>query len=202
MKDKLDILKEIGNISAAHGSTALAEILGRKINLRVPSMDIVPCVDLPKTINAEGTVISLQTNILTGLRGKVFFILDEKSTYQLVDLCYKPTGEIKKGSLFTEMSLSLIKEIGSVVISSYIYSLGYYLRKLIIPSLPILINAPFTEVIKLAIGDVKDDYILAIESIFEEPQANLKGNFWLLLSHEAAEDIQNACETYLDDLEK
>jgi len=202
MKDEFDILKEIGSISAAHGSTALSEILGRRINLCIPSVDIIPCGEMPKTINVEGTIISLQTQILTGLRGKVFFMLEEKSAYKLIDLCYKPTEKIKQGSIFTEMAMSLIKEVGNVVISAYINSFGYFLKKLIIPSLPVLVNAPFLEVMKLAVGTERDDYVLAIESIFEEPQEKIKGNFWLLLSHQAAEDIKNACKKYLMDLEK
>ncbi len=33
MQDELDILREVGSIAAVHGSIALSEILGKRINL-------------------------------------------------------------------------------------------------------------------------------------------------------------------------
>lgn len=37
----LDILKEIGNIGAAHAATALSSLLARKIDMQVPKVEMV-----------------------------------------------------------------------------------------------------------------------------------------------------------------
>ena len=203
MQDKLDILKEVGTTAAAYGSIALSGILGKKITLNVPSIDIIPCLNIEKRLSFERIVISLQSRILSGIEGKIIFLLGEKDVYKLVDLYYKPTDEIKKESIFTEMGVSLIKEIGGVIISAYVSALGHFLKRLIIPSLPIFINAPLEDVIRIVSTTyTEEEYIMLIESIFEETKEGIKGNFWLVLTPQAVKDIQNACQKILENLEK
>ncbi|MCD6583471.1 MAG: chemotaxis protein CheC [Candidatus Omnitrophica bacterium] len=202
MKDEMDILKEVGNTAAAHGSIALSEILGKKIKLHLPVVDIIPCKNIGKAMSQEGMSITLQTQLLSGLDGKVVFILEEKQAYKLIDICYTG-GEIKKTGIFTEMGMSLIKEVGNVVIASYISALGFFLRKLIVPSLPILINAPLQEIIKLVVaGYGEHDYVLVVESIFEESETKIKGTFWLLLAPDSVKQIKEACKKLLEEVGK
>ena len=201
MKDKMDILKEVGTTAAAHGSTALSEILNRRITLSAPQVQIIPSSHVLETIKIESLTIALQSHILSGLKGKIIYILEEKSAFKLIDIYQNFTSMPKERSIFTEMSMSLIKEIGNVVISSYAGALGFFLKKVIIPSLPVLINAPFEEIAKILSGSYNsDDYVLIIESLFQEPQENIKGNFWLILTREAADEIKNACEKILKDI--
>ncbi len=203
MKDEMDILKEVGTTAAAHGSIALSGILGRKITLHLPSLDILPYNQISKIVHIEGMVLIMQTQILSGLTGKIIFLLEEQSAFKLVDICYKFKDELKRGGLFTEIGMSVIKEIGNIIISSYISSLSFFIRKLIIPSFPILINAPFTEVMNmLALGYDKEKYILVVEAIFEEEKSKIKGNFWLVLTPQAAEEIKKACKKILESIHK
>ena len=37
----LDVLKEIGNIGAAHAATSMSQLLGRKIDMHVPNVALV-----------------------------------------------------------------------------------------------------------------------------------------------------------------
>ena len=172
-KDEMDILREVGTTAAAHGTIALSEILGRKIKLRLPCIEIMACDKLTKTMHADGMVVTLQTQILSGLDGKVIFFLEEESAFKLVDSCYKTKEDSKKLGLFTEIGMSVIKEIGNIIIASYISSLGFFTKRLIIPSFPMLINAPFAEVVNmLAIGYGKEDYVLVVETLLEDEKDN------------------------------
>ncbi|OPX30460.1 MAG: hypothetical protein B1H08_01600 [Candidatus Omnitrophica bacterium 4484_171] len=203
MKDEMDILKEVGTTAAAHGSIALSEILGRKINLRLPSLEILPRERITKKMHIEGMVLTLQMQILSGLKGKIVFLLEEKSAFRLVDMCYKSREGSKKASIFTEMGMSVIKEVGNIIISSYISSLSFFIKKLIIPSFPMLINAPFAEIINtLTLGYEREDYILVVEAIFEEEKESIKGNFWLVLTPDAAEEIKRICKKMLEAINK
>ena len=127
----------------------------------------------------------------------------EKTAYKLIDVCYKLEGDIKKGSLFTEIGMSLVKEVGNVVISSYIGALGCFLKRLIIPALPILVNAPFEEIMRIVVmGYEGEESVLVIESVFEEKKSNITGNFWLVLTHTAVQDITQACKKILSNIGK
>lgn len=204
MKDEMNIFQEIATTAAAHGSIALSEMLGRKINLEMPKVNIVSCDELEENFGINEIVTTLQVQILTGLRGKIFLILEEKGVYNIIDICYKVDNEtIKKGSIFTEIGLSLIKEIGNVVISAYVNALGFFLKRPIIPSLPAFINAPLHEIIRIiTLTYSKENSIMVIETVFEETSRNIKGNFWLILTCEAEEEIKNACKKMLEDVNK
>ena len=115
MRDEMGILREVGSIAAAHGSIALSRILGRKINLSFPSTDIISCRGVPSKLNVDKLGIAVISDLITGLNGKVLFLLDEKNAFKMVDISYNIRKEDKKTGTLTEIGLSLIKEVGSIV---------------------------------------------------------------------------------------
>ena len=123
MKDEMDILREVSSISSAHASTALCEILGTKIKLSMPALKFLPREIILDKLPREQVVLSVNSHILTGLKGTIMFILSEKSAFQLIDLCYEEKKKQIKTGVLTEMGISVIKEVGSIVISSYVSAL-------------------------------------------------------------------------------
>jgi len=202
MKDEMDILREVGCIAAAHGSIALSEILGREIKLNMPSLDFIPGEIILERVSQAQIVIGVYGHILSGLKGNVLFILDEKSAFKLVDLCYKIEPEDKKSGVLTEMGLSVIKEVGNVVIASCIGALSIILKNLIIPSIPTLISGPIQQIMNMAISKYyADEYVLLVEAVFEEPNEKITGSFYLVLGPETTKYIQETCKKYLTELE-
>lgn len=203
MKDEMDILREVGSISAAHSSIALSEILGRKINLNLPSLDIIPGGAILDKITVDQIVISVSSHMFSGLKGNVLFVLDEKSAFKLIDMCYRINQEEKRSGVLTEMGLSLIKEVGNVVIASYIGALSMILRIFIIPSIPTLVSGPIQQIISMAISSYSnEEYVLFVEAVFEEPHQKITGSFYLILNPEAMKYIQDSCKKILASLEK
>ena len=203
MKDEMDILREVSSISSAHASTALCEILGTKIKLSMPALKFLPREIILDKLPKEQVVLSVNSHILAGLKGIIMFILSEKSAFQLIDLCYEEKKKQVKTGVLTEMGISVIKEVGSIVISSYVSALSMILQKLIIPSIPTLSSGPLHEIMSIAIGSSSDaECILLIEAVFEETRGNIKGSFYLVLNFEAMQEIQGICKKILESLEK
>ena len=199
MKDEMDILREVGSISAAHGSIALSEILGRRIKLPMPSLDFIPSGMIMDKLIPTQVVVGVYGHILTGLKGNILFVLDEKSAFKLVDMCYKVNPADKKSGILTEMGLSVIKEVGNVVIASYIGALSMILKTLIIPSIPTLMSGPIQQIMHVAISSYDaEEYFLLVETVFEEPNEKITGSFYLILNPEATEYIQDTCKKYLN----
>lgn len=203
MKDELDVLRETGSTAAAHASIALSEILGKRINLQMPCLDIIPAEAILQRVDLDRIVISVSSHILTGLKGEILFMLDEKSAFQLIDICSRIEEKDKKEGALTEMGLSIIKETGSIVISAYINALSMMLKVLIIPSIPTLISGPIQDTISKTISFYSgEDYILLIEAVFQASKQKVKGSFYLVLTPEAAKYIQDTCIKMLNSLEK
>lgn len=196
----MDILREVGTTTAAHGSIVLSEIMGKRINLKVPSLNIVPTKEILNKLPLGQMVIVVSNRILTGLTGEILFVLDEKNAFKLIDVCCTmATAEENKGIL-TEIGISTIKEVGNMVISSYIGALSIILKTLIIISIPTLSSGPLQQIIKAAIYPYEDNDFVVVEAMFEAKTVNIIGSFYLILNAEATKYIQEACKKLLDSL--
>ncbi len=203
MQDELDILKEIGNIAAAHGSLALSEIFKRKILLDVPKTNVVNKETIIDKIPVSKIGVAVFSKIMTGLNGKVIFLLDEKNAFKLNDLSYKIKLEDKRSGVLTELGMSVIKEIGNMVTSAYVTALGMMFKRVILLSPPTLISGTVEEILNITIfsGEEKGE-VLLVEAKFEEPEDAIKGSFYLVLTPEAATDILQVCKKMLKDIEE
>lgn len=203
MQDELDILREVGSIAAAHGSIALSEMLGRKIELSMPSLDIVSCTGIPTSIDVEKMGIAIISRLPVGLKGEAAFLLNEKNAFKFIDMSYKIREEDKKSGVFTEIGISSIKEIGSIVIGAYLSALSIMFKRVILSLPPTLVSGTVDEILNILFSTAgAEDYVLLIEAIFEEPQDSIKGGFYLVLTPKTASDIRKTCKKMLNELEK
>lgn len=202
MKDEMDILKEVASVASAHGSSALSEILGRKITLKLPSISSIDSDSLLESKEANKLVLSVQCKILTGIEGKILFVLEDKSAYKLITLCYKDRKKDETSGFLTEVGMSVIKEVGNIVIGSYVGALSMLLKALIVSSLPALVSAPLYEVLNSAISFKEREYAILISAIFEEEHEEIRGKMYLILTEYGIKKIQEACKKVLDSLGK
>ena len=184
----LDILKEIGNIAAGSSGTALSELLKKRISLEVPVVDIIIAYPENLKIKTEGErVVAIFSKILAGLGGEVIFFLREKEAFRLIDLSTKTEERENQIRIFTEMSISLLKEVGNIVICSYLNALGFFLKKILIPSFPVFLSGFVDEVLNVTLSFYQEeDYAYLIETIFAIEEEKIKGSFYFLLSPQTA----------------
>lgn len=69
----LDVLKEIGNIGAAHAATALSGLLNTKIDMRVPKVQMVSFDEMMEFAGgAESVVAGIYLRIEGDAKGECF----------------------------------------------------------------------------------------------------------------------------------
>lgn len=196
MQDELDILREVGSIISAHGSIALSKILGKKITISIPIADFISSRAVLNKISSNQIGIAVISSLVTGLKGRVAFLLDEKNAFKVVDMSYKIPSEEKQAGMLTEMGLSLIKEIGNIVIGAGTNALSIILRVPILTVPPTLISGSIEEILRIALFPTGEEgFSLLIE--VEEPEGKIKGGFYLVLTSEAAADIKRICKELL-----
>ncbi|MDO8748458.1 MAG: chemotaxis protein CheC [Candidatus Omnitrophota bacterium] len=203
MQDEMDILREVGTIAAAHGGIALSEILDRRINLIIPSVDMVSCSGMSNKLGKGKLGIAVIFKLLTGLKGEAVFILDEKNAFKLISLSHKTKNEERRPDVLTEVGLSTLKEIGNIVTGAYLSAIGIMLKKVILTYPPTLISGTVDEVFNLVLSSSKaGDYALLIEAIFEAADEKMEGGFYLIISQESVEEIKKICKQMLEDINK
>ena len=82
----LDVLKEIGNIGAGNATTAIANMLGMKIDMNVPNVKLMEVSKLGTAVGAEDeTIVGIFLEVMNDIEGSMMFLVDIPSARYLVN---------------------------------------------------------------------------------------------------------------------
>ena len=176
-----DVLKEIGNIGAGNATTALAQMLQCKVDMKVPQVKLLDFCDAGAAIGGEEQIMAGVYLLVEGdITGSMMFLLEEKAAHALVaKLMQMPTPEML-GS-FSDIELSALKEIGNIIVASYLNSLSALTNLKIMPSVPDLsidMAGAILSVPAIEFGEIGDK-ILMIQTKFTDDM-DLDGYFILI----------------------
>lgn len=131
----MDVLKEIGNIGAGNATTAIAKMVGARIDMSVPSVKLLEVSELGTAVGEEDdTIIGIFLEVQNDIQGSMMFLLDIESGHYLVNtlMC----RDISYSEPFDEMDLSALKEVGNIIAASYLTALSTLTKMSIAPSVP------------------------------------------------------------------
>ncbi|MCX7927323.1 MAG: chemotaxis protein CheC [Candidatus Omnitrophica bacterium] len=170
-----DILTEIGNMCAGNATTALAQILGKRIELDLPSATVVSSSKLSKflKVDPEEPIIGIHVQIWGGARGNALMILPKKDSAILIDLLIGTAQD--KPSAFTEIGISALKEVGNIIVSSYLSALSAFTGISAFPSTVTLTSGAVKSLAVLAFSGIdRDQYFetMIVEARFCEKKKN------------------------------
>ena len=131
----LDVLKEIGNIGAGNATTAIANMLGMKIDMNVPNVKLMEVSKLGTAVGAEDeTIVGIFLEVMNDIEGSMMFLVDIPSARYLVNKLMME--DVPADKPFDEMELSALKEIGNIIAGSYLSALSSMTNLVISPSVP------------------------------------------------------------------
>lgn len=176
----LDVLKEIGNIGAGNAATALAKMIDKKVDMKVPKVSILEFKEVPELLGGEETeVCGIFFKIDGDINGSIMFLLEMDSAFNLIDLLMP-----RDNHTMDEFTYSALQEIGNILSGSYVASLSGLTNlnmHISIPSLCIDMAGAILSVPAIHFGQI-GDRILIIENQFIEPEENeaVRGFFFLI----------------------
>lgn len=175
-----DILKELGNIGAGNATTALAQMLGCKVDMKVPQVKLLDFSEVGAVMGGEEQIMAGIYLLVEGdITGSIMFLLNEQSAR---DLVAKLMGmPMTSGGSLGEMELSALKEIGNIITGAYLNSLSMLTNMKIIPSVPAIsidMAGAILSVPAIEFGELGDK-ILLIQTQFTD-DLTLDGFFILV----------------------
>lgn len=134
---QLDALQEIGNIGAGHAATALSDFLKRRIDMSVPKVWVVSFKEIATIIGQlDLPQATVYIKVLGEAPGKTVFFFPLNSAEAIVQ---NLLGSQEKVDFLTdEMAQSVLKEVGNVMVSSFLVALTRFSGILFWPSVPAL----------------------------------------------------------------
>lgn len=195
----LDVLKEIGNIGAAHAATALSDLLQKKVDMHVPKVEMVSFNDMMEMAGgSENIVVGIFLRIEGDAQGSMFFILPiEQANRFIRSLIHDPTFDFENLPV-SEMGLSAMQEMGNILSGSYLSALSDFTGLKIYPTVPGLSVDMFGAIISIGLielSHVSDHVIVINTSIFDDEHIDgdsIHGHFFLLPNPDSFEAIFKA----------
>ncbi len=192
---QLDALREIGNIGAGNAATALAQMVGAKIDMKVPKVKIVPFSEVPEMIGgADRHVAGLHLTVEGGAPCTILFVLPVSQAALLVGMLMgNPNPDTTKIE-FDEMELSAMMELGNILAATYLNALAMFTNLAFIPSTPALgidMAGAVLDAVLARFGEIAD-HVLMLETEFEREGNEVLGDFFLLPEPESLNTILTA----------
>ena len=185
-----DILSEIGNIGAGNATTALAQMLNTKVDMKVPKVELLEFSQVGEAMGGEEQLMAGIYQIVEGdITGSIMFLLEEKSAITLISKLMG-TPEVDNAFEFGEMEHSALKEIGNIITGSYLSSLSTLTNLKIIASIPAIsidMCGSILSVPAIEFGAVGDKMLL-IQTEFSD-DVKLTGFFILVPDLESYDKI-------------
>lgn len=183
----LDVLKEIGNIGAAHAATSLSQLLGQKIDMRVPNVQLVTFDEMFDLAGgSEKVVAGIFLRIEGDVTGTMFFVLTIESATQFIrKLTMDPTFTFSDMEDLG-MGASALQELGNILSGSYLSALSDFTSLNIYPTVPSLSVDMVGAIVSFGLIEVSQysDEVIVIETEIlqegEEGMTSLAGHFFLL----------------------
>lgn len=188
-------LQEVGNIGAGHAAVALSQLMGKKIMIVIPSVEIFSLDQLNYAVDSDdANFILASLSILGDVAGLMIFALQEDIAMRLCDLVMaQPLGTTK---LLSDLEQSAIKEIASILSGSYLNAVGELTGLSLLVSIPqcnigglSLVNEILA---KKDITSENSKDVLCIKTEFIEAAAKVEGYLILIPANDAIKKIMSS----------
>ena len=177
----MDVLREIGNIGAGNAATALARMLDRKIDMKVPQIQVMKFSEVSDILGApEELVVGILLGIQGDITGNIMFVLDVEATRVMLNLVF--ARPVDTELTYDDMECSAIMELGNILAGSYLSALSTLTNLNIMPDVPSLAIDMAAAVLSVpAIVQAKaSDTVLYIENEFTDGHDTVMGDLFLI----------------------
>jgi chemotaxis protein CheC len=181
---QLDALRELANIGSGTAATALSTLLGRPIDVSVPSAVALPLADAVDAAGpAEAVVTGVVLPVVGELEAMVLLLFMPNDADELCSLLGVEPG--------TDVGLSALAEIGNILGSSYVGALATMVGFTLEPRPP----ATATDMLGAIVASVivaeahSTDVAILLDSQLEVEGAECSFQFLLVPSAEGVSDL-------------
>jgi chemotaxis protein CheC len=181
---QMDALRELANIGSGTASTALAAMLGRPVDISVPTAQALAFADAVEAVGpAEQVVTGVVIGVIGELDATVLLLLGESDAATLCALLGVDPQD--------EMAASALGEIGNIVGASYINALGAMTGLELEPEPPVSATDMLAAIVATVLAGraQSDDIALVLDSDLVVEGEDCSVSFLLVPSRGGVEEL-------------
>lgn len=183
---QLDALKEVTNIGAGNSATSLSMLLGTKIDMSVPSVNLIEFEELLNS-NKENEVVAVLVKVFDDIPGSILYVFEKDIALKMISKMIS-----KDEAALTEMGISVISEIGNIIASSFMNSIAAFTNLKATVSVPAVANDMLSAILVTTFVETGQyqEYVLDIETLFiGSGEDKLEGHFYFVPAPGSLEKI-------------
>ncbi|MFX1343608.1 MAG: chemotaxis protein CheC [Promethearchaeota archaeon] len=128
-----DALQEVGNIGAGNAANALAQMINKRVDINIPSVEMVELDDYAKRISKKNEKLLVAwSNIVGKTRATVLTMFNVKDAIDITSIIVDDPGKknidlrrnFDKADDFPELYKSAVSELGHILGSHYVSAIG------------------------------------------------------------------------------
>jgi chemotaxis protein CheC len=181
---QLDALGELANIGSGTACTALAQMLGRPVDIKIPSVLALPLADAIDAVGeAEAPRTAVKLDIFGDLDGTVLLVFPVEDAATLCGMLgVDPDSEV---------GLSALGEIGNILGTSYVNALAQMVGMEVEPHPPVTHTDMLGAIVSTVLLERDDagDTALVLDSAMFVEDEECELSFLLVPSSEGVTDI-------------
>ena len=133
-----DVLREIGNVGAGNASAALAQLLGRRVEVHVPKVKLLDFKDIGKAIGGEEQIMTgIYLRVEGQITGSMLLMLKKQAAARVAGILMGDPDRDPKAEL-SEIECSALSEVGNIITSAYLNAISTLTGLKTLPSPPSL----------------------------------------------------------------
>lgn len=177
----IDVLREIGNIASGNAATSLATMTALPIDMAVPKVNILSIEQASTLLGGpENVKVGILAKFEGDIKGIMMFLMEQKFTAEIVKTLLGI--DISFNEPLGDMEISVISEIGNILIASYVNAIasmtGLYIN-ISVPAVSVDMVGALLSVPPLEITPISDE-IIFVEGVLIDLNKQVSSNILLV----------------------
>ena len=199
---QVDALNEVGNIGIGSATTALSQLVDKRVQLSLTNVQLIDSASIIGNIPDSITMTGMMVRIMGDIQGAMLFLFEFKNSVVLSDMLLKGT----KYETDPNMHQSALSEVGNILTGAYLSALHKFLDLAIVQSIPHIATGSIAEVLGEVSAEAGRDIdnIFSIETMFmvhsvrhESGLNTLYGDMFMLLDSKSLQTVLDSIDNLI-----
>lgn len=177
---QMDAIREVCNIASGTAASTLSQILGKRIDMKVPEIQIVPIEQATAIMGDPASIVAgVYSKLLGDINGGLLLTFPREDVLLLAE---RLLGQPMKPHSLSDLDASAVCEIGNIISAAFVSAIAKMVNKTLfisVPKLSIDMLGAIVDFILIELAEkVEQALILKIE--FEDVPKTISGHFFIL----------------------
>lgn len=175
---QIDVIKEFANVGGGNAASSISELISKPVNMSVPRIELLNYDEVYEEIMTEDKTVNAVITGMTGdAKGIFLFIIDDETLDGLVNMMLPSGMDINE-----ELSESAIKELGNILVNSYLNAIVRMVEVHLSSTVPILVKDMFGAILSSVYMESGqyDDKIMLIRNEFLYEGDRMEGELYFV----------------------